>query len=550
MIAGAAAISALGSCKEASPEHMNIVYIMCDDHSYQTISAYDDRYMKTPGIDRLSEEGYRFTNSFVANSLSGPSRACLLTGMHSHANGYTDNGSGSFDGSQSTFPKILQQHGYQTAIVGKWHLGSEPTGFDYWDILMGQGEYYQPVFICNRDTLLRPGYVTEVITDRAIEWMEKDRDKSKPFCLLVHHKAPHRSWMPDTQDLGSYDNVEFPLPETFYDDYSGRPAAELQEMSIIDDMNEVYDLKMSDAEGEIHDRLGYYKWAGSMYRGGTGKGEHLRSGRMNHEQQKAWTEYYDPIIKDYKESGLSGRELAEWKFQRYMKDYCSTINSVDRNVARLYDYLKREGLLENTMIIYTSDQGFFMGEQGFFDKRFMYEESFRTPLIVRMPDGMKREIPAESDMEVHGPDFGKNRHDISEFVQNIDLGPTILDFAGIDVPEEMHGESFLPLIEGQQASSVKTREGTGWRKSLYYHFYEYPAEHSVRRHYGVRTERYSLMHFYHDIDEWEMYDLENDPQQMNNIYGTPESDKVLPQLMEELKRLQYIFDDPIRLKIQ
>ncbi len=517
-------------------EDMNIIFIMCDDHSYQTISAYDKRYMKTPAIDRLSEEGYRFTNSFVANSLSGPSRACLLTGKHSHANGFTHNESGAFDGSQTTFPKILQKNGYETAIIGKWHLMSEPTGFDHWDILIGQGDYYQPTFICNGDTLMRPGYVTDVITEEAIGWLKEKRNKDKPFCMLVHHKAPHRSWMPDTKELGSYDNVEFPVPETFYDDHSGRPAAMLQEMSIAEDMNVVYDLKMCDAEAEIRDSQGFWRWTGPMYRGGTGEGEQLRPGRMSHEQQKAWNNYYDPIIEEFKKAGLQGKDLAEWKFQRYMKDYCSVINSVDRSVARIYEYLEQEGMLGNTMIVYTSDQGFFMGEHGFFDKRFMYEESFRTPLIIRLPDDMKRRRPARSGMKVYGPAFGKESHDISGFVQNIDFGPTFLDFAGIEVPEDMHGESFLPLMTGGRAS----------RRALYYHFYEYPAEHAVRRHYGIRTERYSLMHFYHDIDRWELYDLKNDPQQLNNIYEKPEAAKILPELKTELHRLQVLYDDPIR----
>ena len=544
-LAGAAALSSLSACADKTEENrqLNIIYIMCDDHSYQTISAYDTRLMQTPNIDRIAEEGYRFTNSFVANSLSGPSRACLLTGKHSHANGFKSNVTDTFDGSQTTFPKLLQAEGYETAIIGKWHLGSSPTGFDHWDILTGQGEYYQPTFICNGDTLMRPGYVTEIITDQAIGWLEEKRDRNKPFCLLVHHKAPHRSWMPAIQDLGSYDHKEFPLPETFYDDYQGRLAASLQEMGIYKDMNTGYDLKMADPEGEIvEDR---WKWCLGMYRGGTAEGQDLRPGRMDHEQQKAWNAYYDPIIEKFRQDSLSGRELAKWKYQRYLKDYCSVINSVDRSVGEMYAYLEKEGLLENTMIIYTSDQGFFMGEHGFFDKRFMYEESFRTPLLVRLPDCMKRKRPAGSDTPVYGPDFGKEKHDITAMVQNIDYAPTILEYAGVEIPEDMQGESFLGLMQGKTTSKMKTGEGPGWRDALYYHFYEYPAEHAVRRHYGIRTERYSLIHFYNDIDQWELYDLQNDPLQLHNIYDSPEAKEILPEVMRKLLNLQSQYGDTI-----
>lgn len=549
VIAGTFTISAICSCsgnsdkKNEKTEQLNIIYIMCDDHSYQTISAYNRTLMQTPGIDRLSEEGYRFTNSFVANSLSGPSRACLLTGKHSHVNGFTNNEHGIFDNTQLTFPKVLQEHGYQTAMIGKWHLVSEPTGFDHWDILQGQGEYYQPTFICNGDTLMRAGYVTDIITEQAVDWLDNKRDKDKPFCLLVHHKAPHRSWMPDTKDLGAYDDKVFPLPDTFYDDYDGRTAAQLQEMSIIKDMNVSYDLKMADKEGELIEQQ--WRWTLGMYRGGTKEGEELRPGRMDHEQQQAWNEYYDPIIEEFKKDSLSGKDLAEWKYQRYMKDYCSVINSVDRNIGRLYEYLEKEGLLENTMIVYTSDQGFFMGEHGFFDKRFMYEESFRTPLIIRLPDCMNRPKPAAAETEVYGPDFGKREYDIAELIQNIDFGPTILDYAGIEVPAEMQGESFLDLMTGTPASEMHTDQGDGWRDAIYYHYHEYPAEHAVRRHYGIRTERYSLMHFYHDIDCWELYDLKNDPQQLHNLYGTPEAEAVLPQLLQQLRELQAFYQDPI-----
>lgn len=551
-LAGAAAISGLSACSEGggvqSDKPMNIIYIMCDDHSYQTLSAYDNRFVNTPNIDRLADEGYRFTNSFVANSLSGPSRACMLTGKHSHINGFTNNEHGIFDNTQLTFPKLLQANGYQTAVVGKWHLVTEPTGFDHWDVLIGQGEYYQPRFIVNGDTVQARGYATDLVTERAIEWMESGRDEDKPFCLLVHHKAPHRSWQPAIEDLGAYDDVEFPLPDTFYDDYEGRLAAQLQEMQIANDMNVVYDLKMADPENEIHDSRGHWPFESSgrnLYLGSTDPDAPIRAGKMTPEEQKAWDAYYGPIIDEYKAAGLTGDAQTEWMYQRYMKDYCSVINSVDRNVGRLYDYLAEEGLLENTMIVYTSDQGFFMGEHGFFDKRFMYEESFRTPLIIRMPDAMGRPKPGKSSASVYGPDYGAGEYDINELVQNIDYGPTFLDLAGVEIPEEMQGESFLPLLMGERADRVQTSEGKGWRESLYYHFHEYPAEHAVRRHYGVRTDRYTLIHYYNDIDSWELYDLKEDPQQLNNIYDTPEGQKIVQELEPELRRLQVLYEDPV-----
>lgn len=530
--------------KNKEYKKINIVYIMCDDHSYQTISAYDRRFVETPNIDRLAAEGARFTNSFVANSLSGPSRACLLTGKHSHKNGFTNNEHGIFDGSQQTLQGILQNNGYATAMIGKWHLVSEPTGFDYWDILTGQGSYYNPVFISNGDTLVRKGYVTDLVTDVALDWLS-NRDKDKPFCIFIHHKAPHRSWMPDIRDLDIDGDKEYPLPDTFYDDYESREAAKLQEMNIIRDMNIIYDLKMADRENEIHTPDNQELEAGgrNLYRCDLKPGQEIIPGRMDSEQQRAWDAYYDPIIADFKKAGLTGDALAEWKYQRYMNDYCRVIMSVDRNVGRVYDYLRENGLLDNTVIIYTSDQGFFMGEHGYFDKRYMYEESFRTPLIVRMPNG--KAVRQKAYSRVYGPAFERTSNDIDGFVQNIDYAPTILDFAGLAIPGDMQGESFRPLLEGSDPDRIETSKGIGWRKSLYYHYYEYPAEHSVRRHYGVRTERYSLMHFYNDIDEWELFDLKEDPAELHNIWGSPAAKELTDSLMNELRRLQRLYEDPI-----
>ena len=510
-LTGAAAFASLPSCKnnpEAAEKKMNILYIMSDDHSYQTISAYDQRYIHTPNIDRIGNEGVRFTNSFVANSISGPSRACMLTGKHSHANGFINN-STTFNGDQMTFPKLLQQNGYETAMIGKWHLVSDPQGFDHWEILPGQGDYYNPTFIqMNGEKVQVEGYATNIITDKAIDWIENQRDKNKPFCMLLHHKAPHRTWMPDTCDFKLFAGQNFPLPENFYDNHEGRLAAQKQEMSIDKDMDIVYDLKMADKENEIKGGV-YAQWGRSMYN------------NMNPAQKAAWDAHYDPIIAKFKEDKLSGKALAEWKYQQYMRDYLRVITSVDRNIGRVLDYLEEKGLLENTLVVYTSDQGFYMGEHGWFDKRFMYEESFRTPLLARLPGGKKG--------------------DVAELVQNIDYAPTFLELAGIEKPEDMHGESFLPLLKGEKAPE--------WRNSLYYHFYEYPAEHSVCRHFGVRNDRYKLIHYYNDIDTWELFDLQEDPNEMNNLYGKPGTEAITQELKTELKRLQEYYDDPIRKEI-
>ena len=509
-LTGAVVLSSLSSCKEKKSEEvkktMNVVYIMCDDHSYQTISAYDQRYMQTPNIDRIASEGVRFTNSFVANSLSGPSRACMLTGKHSHANGFTDNTT-TFDGNQQTFPKLLQANGYQTAMIGKWHLVSEPTGFNYWDILIGQGDYYNPKFIKNGERVQREGYATNIVTDLAINWMDSIRDKSKPFCLFIHHKAPHRTWMPDLCDLDLYDDVTYPMPENFYDKYEGRIPASKQEMSIIKDMDLVYDLKMADKENEIHTTTGLEEAGRNMYNA------------LNPEQKAVWDKHYDPIIAKFKQDKLTGKALAEWKYQQYMRDYLATVLAVDENIGRLLNYLEKIGELDNTIIVYTSDQGFFLGEHGWFDKRFMYEECQRMPLIIRYPKAIKA---------------GSTSNAIS---MNVDFAPTFLDFAGVDIPSDIQGTSLKPILVNEGKTPAD------WRKAAYYHYYEYPAEHSVKRHYGIRTQDFKLIHFYNDIDEWEMYDMKADPREMNNVFGKPEYAKVQKELMVLLQDTQKQYKD-------
>ena len=511
LMAGAGAIIAGGSltsCQKKEQKQYNIVYIMTDDHSFQTMSCYDVRYTETPNLDRIAGEGVRFTNSFVANSLSGPSRACMITGKHSCANGFYDNTNCVFDASQQTFPKLLQGAGYQTAVIGKWHLESLPTGFDHWEIVPGQGDYYNPQFITQQnDTIQKHGYITDIITDDAIDWLDNGRDKDKPFCLLVHHKAIHRNWMADTTHLSLFEDRTFPLPETFWDDWAGRPAAAAQEMSIFKDMDLAYDLKAVTEET-----------------GKTGLGQ-AYSGmleRLDPEQRAAWDRFYATVIADFKARDPKGRELAEWKFQRYMRDYLKVVKSLDDNVGRLLDHLEEEGLLENTLVVYTSDQGFYMGEHGWFDKRFMYEESMRTPLIMRLPDSFVRE-------------HGLEPRDIPELVQNIDYAPTFLELAGAGIPDDIQGESLVPLLKGEHPDT--------WRQALYYHFYEYPAEHSVKRHYGIRTDRYKLIHFYYDIDEWELYDLQNDPNELHNLYGQPEYEGLTDSLKVQLAGLREQYGD-------
>ena len=375
-------------------------------------------------------------------------------------------------------------------MIGKWHLTSLPTGFNYWDILIGQGDYYNPDFLCNGKPLKRQGYVTNIIADLAIDWMENKRDPSKPFCLLMHNKAPHRVWNPDTCDLDLFNDVQYPLPETFYDNYEGRLAAQKQKMSIIKDMDIVYDNKMADHEQEIHSDKELEAWGRRNYE------------RMTPSQKAQWDRHYDPIIQKFKADKLSGKALAEWKYQRYMHDYMRVIRSVDRNVGRVIEYLREKNLLDNTMIVYTSDQGFYMGEHGWFDKRWMYEESFRTPMIVSYPKLFPK---------------GTTNDD---FVLNIDLAPTFLELAGVKVPEDIQGKSFLPLF-AKKAKPI--------RNQLFYHYYE-NGEHAVSPHFGVRTDRYKLIRYYKRCNTWELFDLKKDPKELQNVYGQKEYQKITKEL--------------------
>ena len=504
----AASLAALAGVRcQPARRRLNILFIMSDDHAAQAVSCYDGRINRTPNIDRIAGEGARFINSFCTNAICAPGRASLLTGKYSHINGQIDNNV-TFDGGQPTFPKLLQATGYETALVGKWHLKSDPTGFDYWNIVPDQGHYYNPDFIEMGVQSRREGYATDLTTDFALEWL-KQRQGEKPFCLLLHHKAPHRNWMPAPRHYTLYRNTRFPVPDNFFDDYAGRSAAAReQEMEIARHMLLCYDLKMPLTPEEL------------AAPGGANDDRMWRDGyeRMTPGQRRAWDAAYQPVIDDFRARKPEGGELALWKYQRYLEDYLATIAAVDENIGRVLDYLDAAGLSEDTLVVYTSDNGFFLGEHGWFDKRFMYEESLRTPLVMRYPRAI---VPGRLP---------------EEMVLNIDLAPTFLDYAGAAVPAEIQGASLRPLLAG--------RAPAGWRQSIYYHYYEHPGWHMVKKHYGVRTQRYKLIHFYDDIDAWEFYDLQEDPREIHNLYGDPASASIIAELKTELQRLRAYYREP------
>lgn len=525
----------------AATQRPNIVYIMCDDHAFQCISAYGSPISKlapTPNIDRIAERGMRFDRAFVENSLSTPSRACLMTGLYSNQNGQRQLGEG-IDTTRTFFTEQLQQAGYQTAVVGKWHMGCDPKGFDYYHIYNDQGQYYNPQYR-GTDTdgkyIVEEGYSTDLTTDHALSFIEH-RDTNKPFCLLLHHKAPHRNWLANTKYFGMYDNVTFPMPETFYDDYETRGSAvRTQKMSVTKDMRWEQDFKVP----EMLDTANADSWDSYL-------SLMNEVNRMNPEQRIAWGKYYFPRNRRLLEARLTGKELDEWKYQNYIRDYMSVIKSVDESVGRVLDYLDSHGLTDNTIIVYTSDQGFYMGEHGWFDKRFMYEESLRTPLLIAYPGHIQ-------------PGTVCNK-----LVQNIDYAPTFLDLAGVSKPKELPGRSLTPIFKA--GDKVK-----GWRNSIYYHYYDYPTYHMVRKHDGVRTDRYKLIHFYgaggldavkenkyqrqpgtrehgcmtyltslgyfepkdSAVNYNELYDLQADPHELNNLYGKPGYEKITKQLQKQL----------------
>ncbi|MDX9975275.1 MAG: sulfatase, partial [FCB group bacterium] len=453
----------------------NILFIFSDDHAQQAIGAYGSKINRTPHIDRIARDGVIFENNMCGNSICGPSRATVLTGKHSHVNGFRQNGD-RFDGSQVTFPKLLQGAGYQTALIGKWHLGSEPTGFNHWDILPGQGNYYNPDFVDAKGKRRVEGYVTDVIADLSLEWLESGRDKSKPFLLMCQHKAPHRNWSPGPKHLTLYDDVTIPEPPTLFDDYAHRaPVLKENEATIAGHLMFEYDLKMPGLG--IPDA----------------KGKDLKNNeyaRMTPEQKALWDAAYGPKNEAFLKERPEGDALVRWKYQRYIKDYLRCIASVDDNVGRVLDYLDEKGLAENTLVVYGSDQGFYLGEHGIYDKRWMYRESLAMPLMARWP-GVVR---------------GYTRVDL--LTQNIDYAPTFLEAAGVAAPAEMQGRSLVPLMRGEKPED--------WREAVYYHYYE-KGVHHVAPHEGVRSKRYKLIHYY-EVDQWELFDLEMDRQEMWSVY--------------------------------
>ena len=501
-----AAASLLSSCAQKEAQRPNIIFIMTDDHTTQAMSCYGGRLLETPNMDRIANEGMRLDNCYATNALSGPSRACVLTGKLSHVNGFTDNAC-KFDGSQPTFPKYLQEAGYHTGIVGKWHLISEPTGFDFYSILTGQeeqGDYYNPDFLENGKNIQEEGYATHIITRKAIDFME-NADKSKPFCLMMHHKAPHRNWMPAPEHIGEFADKTFPEPETLFDDYSGRGrAAKEQDMSIRYTLKDEWDLKLLTREQMLRDTTSRLS---QVYR------------RMPPEAQAKWDKVYSRRLAEYKNGKLKGDKLVSWKYQQYMQDYLATVLSVDESIGEILDYLEENGLAENTIVVYTSDQGFFLGEHGWFDKRFMYEECERMPMLIRYPAKIKAGSTS------------------SAICMSIDFAPTFLDYAGVDIPDDIQGQSLVPVLNNEGNAPED------WRQWAYYHYYEYPAEHSVKRHYGLRTPDYKLIRFYNDIQEWELYDMKADPHEMHNVYGDPAYREIQDRLTTQLRDVQTLYGD-------
>jgi arylsulfatase A-like enzyme len=469
------------ACAAGPDSRPNILFIMTDDHAAHAISAYGSKVNQTPNLDRLAKSGLRFDRCFAVNSICSPSRATILTGKYSHLNGVpTFN---RFDGAQPTAPKYLQKAGYYTGMIGKWHLGSEPTGFDKWSVLPGQGAYHDPAFLEPGGRRVIKGYATTIITDMAIDFL-KERPKDRPFFLMCHHKAPHRPWEPEPRYKEEFATKTIPEPPTLRDDYATRTDAIREcRQKVFSDLNR-RDLKLeppADLKGPA-----LHAW-------------------LNENPTEV------VLIDNGKTNRLSGDALNRWKYQRYMQDYLACVQSVDDSVGRLLDYLDQEKLAENTLVIYTSDQGFFLGDHGLYDKRFMYEPSIRMPFLVRWPAAIK---PGRVD---------------DHLVINTDFAPTFLAVAGVSVPSDMQGRSLVPLL--------RTQDAGGWRTSFYYRYYHDPGDHNTRAHYGVRTDTHKLICFWKQ-DQWELYDLRQDPEEMRNLYADPQQQDVIARLKTELFRLK------------
>jgi arylsulfatase A-like enzyme/lysophospholipase L1-like esterase len=504
-----AVLLAATSLTRGADTRPNIVFIFSDDHALESISAYGGRLKEiapTANIDRLARDGALFRNSFCSNSICGPSRAAILTGKHSHINGYLDNQTSEFDSSQTTFPKLMQKAGYQTAIIGKWHLVSNPTGFDHWEVLPGQGNYYNPDFLQMDGSKKRcDGYVTDLVTDHAIDWLQHRRDPNKPFVLMAQHKAPHRNWTPPVRLLGMFEGKTIPEPNTLFDNYANRATALAgQEMSIAKDFTWSHDM---------------------LFRGDNQFTKHFASGmgnaeynRMSPADRSAWDNHYEPennaFLEQLRAGTLSDADVTRWKYQRYMKNYLACVRALDENVGRMLDYLDSSGLARNTIVIYGSDQGFYLGEHGWYDKRWMFEESLKMPFIIRWPGVVK---PASEP---------------AAMVQNIDYAPTFLEIAGAPIPKEIQGRSLVPILKSGETPK-------DWRDSIYY-FYSGEPMHRVARHDGVRTDRYKLIRF-PDTDEWNLFDLQKDPGEMRSVHAAPEYAEVAAQLHDRYAQLRRDF---------
>ena len=508
-LAGCAATpgpAALASPPQAEQRRPNIIFIMSDDHAQAAVSAYGEtigQVAPTPNIDRIAQNGALFENSYVTNSLCGPARATMLTGLFSNMHGFTRNGQ-AFDNSMWNWVRELGTHGYDTALFGKWHLNTSPegAGIGTWAVLDDQGKYYNPDIITPQGRSVVEGYASDIITDMSLNWLEEEREAGEPFAILIHHKAPHRNFMPAIRHIQKYMGTEFPVPTNYFDHYEGRPAAAAQEMNIYRDMYEGHDLKMTEEVGSRE--LRYNPWTDDF-------------DRMTGEQREAFFGALQPGNDAMNAADLTEREMALWKYQRYMEQYLGTVAAVDESVGRVLDWLEASGEADNTILIYTSDQGFYLGEHGWFDKRFMYEESLRTPLVMQYPGhiapGTRVSVP----------------------VQNVDYAPTFLDYAGLPGREQIQGRSLREVVDGTPPAD--------WREDIYYHYYEYPGFHAVRAHYGVKSGRYKLMRFYGDINQWEFYDLAGDPMEMDNRIEDPSSQRIIADLKQRLEALRTRYGD-------
>ena len=496
-------LSILTASAETKP---NIVFLFSDDHALQSISAYGGRFKDiapTPNIDRLAKEGAIFERSYCANSLCGPSRACILTGKHSHINGFRNNDTDKFDSSQPTFPKYLQKAGYQTAIIGKWHLVTNPTGFDHWEILPSQGSYCNPDFLEMDGSKKREeGYVTDIIGDKAINWLKNQRDKEKPFVLMCQQKAPHRNWLPAPRHYHVFDGITMPEPPSYFDDYANRSKVlSKQEMSFSKNL--------------------YWGW--DMLLPGPPRDPRFLDGlpntefdRMNaaekSEFEMAYAKENEQLFSDLSTGKLDDTAVMHWKYQRFIKNYLRCVRSLDENIGRILDYLDESGLSKNTIVIYSSDQGFYLGEHGWYDKRWMFEESLSMPFLIRWPGVVKPGTRSKA------------------LIQNIDYAPTFLEAAGVPIPSDIQGRSLIPVLKNDGIATAD------WRKAIYYSYFG-EATHHVAAHDGIRTDRYKLFYL-SKSDEWQLFDLEKDPQELRSVHNNPEYATVLKdmkKLYEETK---------------